>query len=170
MSNTTKTFGRTILATLALVLALTTAARAQAPDFDAVAWTALDCGVGDPAGDETPAPVDLVGDAAHLAAFTAHDASFVYFRYRVNADPSGSGGFASYAWTALMQVPSGDPFQYQYELSLNGKSNTVEVWANTSASDIDFSPLFNDPAEVQLYSQPAMTLPLARHIAVNDGS
>ena len=50
-------------------------AHAQAPNFDAVAWRPLDCGVGDPAGDETPAPVDLVGDAAHLAAFFAYDTS-----------------------------------------------------------------------------------------------
>ncbi len=170
MSNMTKTFGRTIIAALAFALALATSARAQAPDFDAVAWQALDCGIGDPAGDETPAPVDFVGDAAHLSAYYAYDTSFVYFRYRVNADPSGSGGFASYAWTALMQVPSGDPFQYQYELALNGKSDTVEVWANTHASDIDFSPLFNDPAEVQLFTQAAMTLPLARHTVANDGS
>jgi uncharacterized repeat protein (TIGR01451 family) len=170
MSKTMNTFERITIAALALVLALTTAARAQAPDFDAAAWKPLDCGVGDPAGDETPGAVDLVGDAGHLSAFYAYDASFVYFRYRVNADPSGSGGFASYAWTALMQVPSGDPFQYQYELSLNGKSNTVEVWANTHAEDIDFSPLFNDPAEVQLFSLAAVTLPLARHVVASDGS
>ena len=30
-----------------------------------------------------------------------------------------------------MQVPSGDPFRYQYQLSLNGKDETVEIWANT---------------------------------------
>jgi hypothetical protein len=168
MSNTMKLFGRTILA--ALLLATTATARAQAPDFDAVAWKPLDCGAGDPAGDESPAAVDLVGDAAHLSAFNAHDASFVYFRFRVDGDPDGSGGFASYAWNALMQVPSGDAFQYQYELSLNGKSNTVEVWANTQAEDIDFSPLFNDPAEVKLFSQAAMTAPLARRVATGDGS
>src|SRR5262249_53122280 len=38
------------------------------------------------------------------------------------------------------------------------------------ASDIDFSPLFNDPAEKQLFSQPAMTTPLARHLVTGDGS
>ena len=169
MSNSMKLFGRTTAAALALLCAVGMA-HAQAPNFDAVAWKPLDCGAGDPAGDETPAAVDLVGDAAHLAAFNAHDADFVYFRFRVNSDPAGSGGFASYAWNALMQVPSGDAFQYQYELSLNGKSDTVEVWHNTHAEDIDFSPLFNDPAEVQLFSQAAMTAPLARRVATGDGS
>jgi uncharacterized repeat protein (TIGR01451 family) len=172
MHTTTNILRRTGLAVAALaaLLALAPAARAQAPDFDAIGWKPLDCGAGDPAGDETPSAVDLVGDAAHLSAYYAHDGSYVYFRFRVNGDPGGSGGFASYAWTALMQVPSGNAFQYQYELSLDGKSDTVEVWANTNASDIDFSPLFNDPAEVKLFSQNAATTPLARHLVAGDGS
>jgi uncharacterized repeat protein (TIGR01451 family) len=169
MSNSMKLFGRTTLAALTL-LCTVGMAHAQAPNFDAIAWKPLDCGVGDPAGDETPAPVDLVGDAAHLAAFYAYDASFVYFRLRVDKDPAGAGGFASYAWTALMQVSGGNPFQYQYELALNGKSNTVEVWANTQAEDVDFSPLFNDPSEVKLFTQAAMTAPLARHTVAGDGT
>src|SRR5262245_19889798 len=157
----------TILASFTLT-AFAPTARAQAPDFDSVPWTALSCDAGDPAGDESPSAVDLVGDAAHPAAFTAHDASYLYFRYRVDGDPSGPGGFQSYAWNALMQVPSGNPFQYQYELALYGKNDTIQIWANTSASDIDFSPLFNDPSDVQLFSTAAA--PLARHLAVNDGS
>jgi hypothetical protein len=52
-----------------------------------------------------------------------------------------------------MQVPSGNAFQYQYQLSLNGKTDTIEVWQNTIAMDIDFSPLFHDDAEVKLFSQ-----------------
>src|SRR5947207_12848303 len=121
----------TILASFALT-AFAPTARAQAPDFDAATWTSLSCAAGDPAGDESPSAVDLGGDAAHPAAFFAHDASYLYFRYRVNGDPAGAGGFQSYAWNALMQVPSGNPFQYQYELSLDGKSDTIQIWANTS--------------------------------------
>jgi uncharacterized repeat protein (TIGR01451 family) len=64
--------------------------------------------------------------------------------------------------------PNGDPFKYQYLLSLNGvgsddqfgntggiKGDTIEVWSNNqgTAQDIDFSPLFNDPAETALYIQ-----------------
>ena len=43
---------------------------------------------------------------------------------------------------------------YQYQLSLNGKGNTVEIWQNTVASDIHF-PHFQDDAEVKLYSAPS---------------
>jgi uncharacterized repeat protein (TIGR01451 family) len=169
MKTTNRTWTDRLATVAALAfLMLARGAGAQAPAFDAVVWTPLACAAGDPAGDETPSAVDLVGDAAHLAAYTAHDGSYLYMRFRVNGDPTGSGGFHSYAWNVLMQVPSGDPFQYQYELSLNGKSDTVEVWANTSASDIDFSPLFNDPSDVQLFSTPAASL--ARHLAATDGS
>ena len=172
MNTTTKRSRSTTLMALAAttLLAVARAAHAQAPDFDAVAWTPLACQADEPAGDESPSAVDLVGDASHRAAYFAHDASYLYFRYRVDGDPAGSGGFQSYAWNTLMQVPSGNPFQYQYELSLDGKSDTVEVWANTSASNIDFSPLFNDPAETNLFTTPAATLSLARHGVANDGS
>jgi uncharacterized repeat protein (TIGR01451 family) len=154
----------------AALAAVAPSAMAQTPDFDAVAWQPLGAGVAEPAGDESPSAVDLVGDAAHAPAFSAHDATFLYLRYRVDGDPTGSGGFQSYAWNTLAQVPSGNPFQYQYEFSVNGKSDTVEIWANTSAMDIDFSPLFNDPAEVQLFSQAAGTGPLARHVVASDST
>src|SRR5262245_21714810 len=82
----------------------------------------------------------------------------------MDADPSGSHGFAQYSWTALMQVPSGDRFQYQYQLSLNGKDDTIEIWHNTPASDIDFSPIFHDDAEEQLYTVSYKTGALARTV------
>jgi len=77
-----------------------------------------------------------------------------------------------------MQVPSGNAFQYQYQLSLNGKTDTIEVWQNTVAMDIDFSPLFHDDAEVKLFSQgyaftsgsTVNTTPLARSLLTGDGS
>jgi len=51
-----------------------------------------------------------------------------------------------------MQVPSGNRFQYQ--LSLNGKTDTIEIWQDATASDADFSPLFKDDAEAHLYQTP----------------
>ena len=60
------------LAVVAALVAFAPAAMAQAPDFDAVAWQPLGGGVSEPAGDESPSAVDLVGDAAHPPAFFAH--------------------------------------------------------------------------------------------------
>jgi uncharacterized repeat protein (TIGR01451 family) len=145
------------------------AARAQAsPDFDAVAWRPIGCPAADLTADTSPSAVNFVGNATFPASYYAFDADYLYFRYRMDGDPSGPGGFAQYSWTALMQVPSGDPFQYQYQLSMEGQNDNVEIWANTVASDIDFSPQFQDDSEVRLFSQPYGTL--ARHLVAGDGS
>ena len=55
-----------------------------------------------------------------------------------------------------MQVPAGDRFKYQYQLTLNGKDDTIEIWRNdpTTAQVIDFTPLFHDDSETKLFSTP----------------
>ena len=40
-----------------------------------------------------------------------------------------------------------------YQAAIEVEGDTIEVWHNTVASDIDFSPLFHDDAEVKLFSQ-----------------
>ncbi len=122
----------------------------------------LDCGDGDPLGDEHPAAIDMVGDVAngYWSAAVWHDTDdtgYLYIGMRVDHDPGGPHGFAQYAWVALMQMPSDDPFTYQYLLSLQGNgqgggNDTVELWHNTSAVPIAFDPIFNDPAETLLWS------------------
>src|SRR5436309_1987584 len=167
-----------MLGLLAVLVAHTAAAAVANPDFDGVVWTPLGCDAPDLISHASPAAVDFAGDATFPAAYFAHDDSYLYFRYRVDGDPYGSGTFAQYAWTALMQVPSGDPFQYQYQLSLNGKSDAREIWQNTVAEDINFCPLFRDVSEVRLFSQrydrangsTGNTTPLARSLPAGDGS
>jgi hypothetical protein len=162
------------------------------PDFDSVTWTTLACGNGvAPPGDSSPSSTDIVGDLAHPATSYAWDASYLYFRFRMDGSPTGPRGFDQYAWVSLMQVPTGNAFQYQYELALNGKGSdddfgntggqqgdTIEIWRNTTAANVDFSPLFNDPAETRLFAQrndyagpgTVNTTPLARIVAATDGS
>src|ERR1041384_6982793 len=116
---------RCVLCVLALVVVGRAPARAQGanPDFDAVGWNPLTCDAspltaGAPSGDK-----NLVGDATFPAAYVASDATYLYFRYRVSANPLGTRGFAASSdWTMLLMVPSGNGFQYQYQLSLNGDS------------------------------------------------
>jgi uncharacterized repeat protein (TIGR01451 family) len=156
-----------------LLLGSGRAAVGASPDFDAVSWRAIGCEAADLTSDASPEVVNFVGDATFPAAYYAYDATYLYFRYRMDRDPSGPGGFVQYSWTALMQVPSGNPFQYQYQLSLEGQTDSIELWQNTNAQDIDFSPLFHDDSEVLLFSQPYQqangstvnTSPLARGLA-----
>ena len=137
-----------------VVLGASAAGAAGDPDFGAVPWEALDCAPGgDPVGDESPSQVDIVGDAAHPATYYAYDAKYLYFRYRLDTNPVSKGGYTEGIWSALMQVPAGNARQYQYEIAVNGKSDDLELWANTSARDLAFTPNFNDPAETLLFGQ-----------------
>jgi len=157
---------RICLAALAAWLFLPAASFATTgPDFDALTnrWLPLGCDSPDRIVGASPSLVSFAGDHANPPTFYYYDGDYLYFRYRTDADPSGSHGFAKYSWTALMQVPSGNRFRYQ--LSLNGKNDTIEIWRNTQASDIDFSPVFHDDAEQQLYTVSYKTGPLARRVA-----
>src|SRR5690348_15591369 len=88
------------------------------PDFDAVTWTPLTCAASPLTALDLRAEINLVGDAVFPAAYTAHDATYLYFRYRVDGNPMSSRGFLGTSdWTTLIQVPAGDPFQYQYQVS-----------------------------------------------------
>src|SRR5262245_52622441 len=170
------------LAASTLLATLTVAGRALAanPDFDAPSWTPLICDAANLTVASSPASVNLVGDASYPPAYYAYDANYLYFRYRVDGNPASGGAFASYTWTALMQAPSGNPFQYQYQLSLdgNGGSHRVQIWASTVASDINFNPTFHDDSEVELFTRPfdqlggsvGNTDPLARSYVTGDGS
>ncbi len=153
---------RPCIAALVACLALPAAARAAGPDFDVRAWRPLGCDTPQLVSPASPSSVSFAGDHANPPAFYAYDADYLYFRYRMDSNPASGGKFAQYVWTALVQVPSGDPFRYQYQLSLDGKSDTIEIWGNTAASEVRF-PNFHDDSEVQLYSVPVGSL--ARTVA-----
>src|SRR5207247_143259 len=75
--------------------------------------------------------------------------------------------------TASASSPNFDAVAW---IPLTWKTNTIEIWKNTIAQDISFSPLFRDGSEVQLFSQDyhlastANTTPLARIVSTTDGS
>src|SRR5262249_37312750 len=120
------------------------------PNFDAVTCLQLGCDSPDLIVPPSRASACCGGNQATPPAFYAYDADYLYFRYRMDDDPGHGGGFDQYVWTALMQVPSGNRFQYQYQLSLNGKNasgDSIEIWGNTVASDTPFPPFQAHPYE-----------------------
>jgi uncharacterized protein DUF11/slime mold repeat-containing protein len=155
----------------ALLLVLTSPP-AQAIPWPPTGWIGIGaCGENEPAGDETPKSTDLVGAPGFPAAFFQMDASYLYLRERVFGNPAGSGGvgFDQFAWVSLVQTIDGDPFKYQWLISLDGKAapQQVELWSNnpSTAQDISFSPIFNDPADTKLFSGDATDL--ARAVAAD---
>ena len=155
------------MAALVACLVLPAASWAAGPDFGAVAWFPLGCERPDMVSSSSPGATSFAGDHVNAPAFYAYDADYLYFRYRMDSNPSSGTSFAQYVWTALMQVSSGDRFQYQYQLSLNGKSDTIEIWQNTNATDVDFAPLFHDESDVRLFTAPFATGSLARVVPAN---
>ena len=146
---------------LTVLAALATAAPAIAQPSWPTTWISVGtCGESDPAS-STPTTLDLVGAPGAPAAFFAFDANYAYFRERLAVDPSnGPGQFINGSWVVLVKTATGDPFEYQYLIALDGNGDQVKLYANdpVTAQPISFSPIFNDPAETQLYTASSTTL------------
>jgi putative metal-binding protein/slime mold repeat-containing protein len=173
---------RRVACALALLAIAAGSAWAQAnPDFDAVSWSPLGCGASPLTAADPRGEINLVGDQNFPAAYVAQDPTYLYMRFRLDRDPRDPqrGFLRTSDWVMLLQVPSGNAYQYQYQIALNGdgasNNDTVELWRNDSPDDLTFNPLFTDNPETQLYSQvfdaPGInTTPLARAIPAADGS
>ncbi|MEZ4264411.1 MAG: hypothetical protein R3B36_35405 [Polyangiaceae bacterium] len=113
-------FKRTLtLATLGLALVVSSAAQAQ--DFDGAAWVTLEraagvIGDGVDGGNED----DVVGDGTHGAAFVWSDATYLYFRVRVDAKPTlNNGTFRNSGWGCAVDT-NGTLSNYEFLAELNG--------------------------------------------------
>ncbi len=147
---------RTLLLATVLCMGAATAANAtygpKIPDLDAVTWKSLACDAPDMIHEATPSDVSFVGTTTHAPAFWSSDSTYLYFRLRMDSNPDSWCGFAGYSWTMLLTVPSGARDEYQYQLAFNGKTDTIELWKNTTRAKIAYSPLFTDDAEEKLWS------------------
>jgi len=106
----------------------------------------------DPINDENPDEVDLDSSGAQYGAAYFIDGSNVYFRERVDGDPGTPGNWNQYAWVFMIQKDAATT-DYDFLVSLrgSGQGENVELWENTSKNGpIDWSPIFNDPADTQL--------------------
>jgi hypothetical protein len=128
---------------------------AAGPNFDAVSWLPLSCDKPDVVHVTNPGEVNFAGNAADSPAFYAYDETYLYFRFRMQNDPKHGSDLDPDVWAVLMQVPSGNRHQYQYRLDVNGDGgDTLEIWQNTTAADIDLSQPYSDAPEQLLYSGP----------------
>ena len=114
-------------------------------------WTTPNSCVTDPSGEPgvNPTEVDLVGSSGTPAVGFYSDSNYFYFRERVNGNPGTISDLSNYSWVVLFQTSTP---QYQYLLSLSGKSgDKVLLYDNPihspDSGGVDFSPLFNDPAD-----------------------
>ena len=123
----------------------------------------------DPAGDENPNQLDLIGcyDTIGPAVYYYFDTvnGYAFFRERVEGNPSGPGNFSQSVWLVLFDLP--EPGNYEYLLSLDGKNEKVQLWNNTVQEYLTWAPLLKDAAEQLLQEYPADTY--ARIVADGTG-
>lgn len=84
--------------------------------------------------DQSPKQLDLRGGSTYAAGFYYQDSNGLYFRQRVDGDPTGTGGFTQHAWVVLIEN-DGDSTTYEWLLGLDGKDEQVEFWENTVKSN-----------------------------------
>jgi hypothetical protein len=100
---------------------------------------------------------NIVSDATNDAAFIFNDGTYIYFRLRLDQDPSGKGGqglLAPYGWGIMLDtnLSSGD---YEWMIMADGIAQTevIELWNNTVQGTLG-SP--SDKAEI-LYTNVLLT-------------
>lgn len=143
-----------------VALCAATAAHAQSFPEDS-AWVPLYCGGGvmtDPFEDEAGALLqrDLVGSNSAPAAMHASDASFLYLRLRLDADPLPMPGMlAASSWGFAINLDT-NLRNYELLLLVDGLAgaNNVVVWRNTMTVTPN-DP--TDPAEDTIATFPITT-------------
>ena len=110
------------------------------------AWRLLYCGTVasfDPFADESGAvnERDVVGDATGPALFLYSDASFLYFRMRVESDPGAATGFNPHSWGFEFDT-DGDRTSYEVLAQLDGNRDLVTIDENTMQATL------NDPGDM----------------------
>jgi len=88
----------------------------------------------DPNGD-TNGSRNIVSDTTHAAAYFANDGTNIYFRLRLDADPTGQGGQGAYqpfGWGFELDTNL-NPADYEYLIMLDGirKDESLTVQRNT---------------------------------------
>ncbi len=116
-------------------------------------WTPFHCGAApmtDPYADDAQylLDLDLVGDNGNAAGYHASDATNLYLRIRLDADPTTGGVPKASAWGYEFDLDN-DPSTYELLISvdgLGGGGGVVTIYANTQTT-IPNSP--TDPANIQ---------------------
>jgi hypothetical protein len=123
-------------------------------------WVALKRGgtaLGDPNADTSAAPGssrDLEGTETYPASYVYSNASQVFFRVRLGANPASANNLAANSWACLLDT-DGRANTYEYVVAVNGAAATdqVELWKNTSTATLDSAA---DPAETLVTSYSAL--------------
>lgn len=126
----------------------------------------------DPAGDVTPASVDIVGDAQFPPAYYAYDGQNVYFRIRLQGDPRSNNSFQNRIWGVLFDYQT--PPSYEFMMAVDGGRSWITLVRNgnqsTSGDPLTDRPEGSDGNGFPNFQRPINNFDLARAGVTNDGS
>lgn len=110
-----------------LVAGVVVATPTSAQNFAAVTWVPLTQSgipIGDPATDAKNER-NIVGDATNPAAYVGSDASYLYFRIRLDADPRSNDGttLKPFGWSCVVETQA-TVDTYEYLAAVNGIENS----------------------------------------------
>ncbi len=119
-------------------------------------WTVPSCYL-DPTGESGVGNtrVDLDGTSTSKpAASYKWTNDYLYLRFRVDGNPGTASNPDNFAWSVLVQ---NTPPKYQYLITLDGLNNQLKILENnqSTASNVTWNPILNDPAETLLWSGPS---------------
>lgn len=118
-----------------------------------------------PAFNENPASVDIVGSLEYPAIYFATDDTNAFFRFRLRGTPLLGSGFDNFAWIILFDTNMNLTDSYEWELALRGNSNDVVLIENLVKNSPGSG--FNDKAEGIPISFPITSYDIVRAIPAN---
>ncbi|MCK4911578.1 MAG: DUF11 domain-containing protein, partial [Thermodesulfovibrionales bacterium] len=115
-------------------------------------WSALVNGataLGDIEG-EVAGSREIVGDATYPAAYVFNDGNYIYYRIRLDEDPSQAGYLKPFGWGFLIDTDQ-DSDYYEWMVMIDGITDTLYIAENTVKSGTLGDP--GDRAEVVVYQE-----------------
>lgn len=96
-------------------------------------WIAME-GVGggvlwDAVGDSTNSR-DIVGDSTHASAYSYTDGDYLYYRVRLDEDPTQSDGLQAFGWGFIIDTDQ-DVSDYEWMVMIDGITDEIYIAQNT---------------------------------------
>jgi uncharacterized repeat protein (TIGR01451 family) len=105
----------------------------------------------DPDQDYNQCHLDIVGDSSNPAAMIYNDGTHIYYRIRLNCDPSGQGGLKANTWGILIDTDQ-NADAYEWMVRIDGRSNNDEIVISQNTSQGTLGDP-SDSAEVDVWSE-----------------
>ena len=140
-----------VLSVLCIILLAPGLAHAWPSEADWIPLINASGAIGDPDSDYTQAHLDIVGDATHPSVMLYNDGDYIYYRIRLDGDPSASGYVKQNTWGILIDTDL-NADSYEWMARIDGRpTDSIIISQNTLQGTLG-DP--SDSAEVDVWVEP----------------